>query len=91
MSKKLEQAALFAGFLALAALAAPVHAKGSANELPAVEAPTPEPSIDYCTEEERMLRREMARTDGYTNPPLQTEEECRMGNPPQKKKEDCDR
>ena len=73
MSKKLIQVAITAGLLAVTALAAPVSAQSQDPPRPATE----DEQSDYCSEASRNHRREMARTDGDTQPALETEAECR--------------
>lgn len=73
MSKKLNRVAIAAGFLAVAAIAAPAYAQSQDAARPVSE----EEQSDYCSEASRILRREMARTDGDTAPDVESEAECR--------------
>ena len=79
MSKNAKYVALVSWLLA--GLAAPAFGNEDndrqPSDMPAVAA---EERSDPCSEEARNLLRELARTDGDTNPQVQSEEECRRQN-----------
>jgi hypothetical protein len=76
---KLNHAAFFGGLLVAMALGNPGYAQDadkSSDATPAVD--QGEDRSYLCSEERRILIRDLSRTDGDTNPPLQTEEECKQ-------------
>jgi hypothetical protein len=79
VSKNLQRAAFAAGFFAVTAL---VDAPAQAQEAqPQAQPASTQPAADDfsypCSEFARIFMREIARTDGDTNPELQSEAECR--------------